>query len=68
MLKLKPGIPNSKVELMFLRVANPEQINKYNRFLNDKNTGLATAYCTEIVYNLFISLIDEQESYRREEK
>mgnify|MGYP001616342084 CR=1 FL=1 len=52
-------IPNSQLEAMFLRIATDKSMGQYLSYIKQGNTGLATAYASKKVYNLFMYLVDK---------
>ena len=58
---MKPLIPNSLVETMFLRICTDEEMQIYVKHVEAKQIGLATAYASRIVTTAFFSLVEEAE-------
>lgn len=54
----KSLIPNSQIEEMFLRIANDEQMQKYNKLVNNIGISLATAYASNTVTHAFYKLVE----------
>ena len=52
-------IKNTLLEAMFLRIATDKTIAVYLDYINAGNRGLATAYASKKVYNLFMRLVDK---------
>lgn len=53
----KPLIPNKQLELMFFRVANDEEVQKYVELAESGLPHTATAYASNKVYHLFMELV-----------
>ena len=55
------SIPNQKLEEMFLRVANDEQVEKYFAMVDAGKNAPATTMATRLVYRVFMQLVEEKE-------
>lgn len=49
-------IPNKQIEEMFFKIATGAQVAKY---VHLPNTGLATAYASDIVYRKFMEAVSK---------
>jgi len=55
------SIPNQKLEEMFLRVADREQIIKYFRMVDASKNAPATTMATRLVFKRFMGWADAME-------
>lgn len=56
-------IPNSQIEIMFMRVCNDSQMKNYTDLIEKGHVSLATAYASNMVYKVFYALVENLEKY-----
>jgi len=57
----KSLIPNSQIEMMFMRICDDMQIETYMEHIENGRINLATAYASMIVTKKFFTLVEKEE-------
>ena len=57
----KSLIPNSQIEVMFLRICTDAQMKTFTDHIDAGRINLATAYASGIVFRKFFQLVEREE-------